>query len=79
MKKWVIAGAVTIAGVVAGSSLIAGELGRLDPAFRALDTNRDGDLSVEEALVDKSLATHFTNVDRNDNSRISLREFLATK
>lgn len=76
MKKWAGMVAVVV-GAAAGGSLIAGELGRLDPQFSALDVNRDGELTVEEALLNKALVAGFVQIDRNDDSRISFREFLA--
>lgn len=45
------------------------------PAFSALDTNRDGHVSADEARAYPLLATDFLYADSNRDGRVSEREY----
>jgi Ca2+-binding EF-hand superfamily protein len=52
----------------------------LEKAFKRLDTNKDGSITVEELEANektKKLAKRFSKIDTDENEKISLEEFKA--
>jgi Ca2+-binding EF-hand superfamily protein len=67
---------IILAGCAATQNTVNGLLGR-DQGFNALDTNRDGVLSQDEAQALPDLAQAFNRVDTNNDSNINRNEFRA--
>jgi len=48
-----------------------------EAAFTALDIDKDGMISVEEAKVDEALAAKFAELDANKDEKLDMTEFAA--
>ena len=46
-------------------------------SFKLLDANKDGYVSLTEAKADKKLQAAFTTIDKDYDSRISDKEYMA--
>lgn len=73
--------AVVMAGLsgylCAQDSMTSEEPNSPSATFRALDADKDGYISPQEASQNVQLSQNFREVDTNDDSRISEREFVA--
>lgn len=49
------------------------------PTFESLDTNKDGQLSLDEASADDHVFTAFKNLDKNKDGKLSKQEFAQYK
>jgi len=50
-----------------------------DEDFKKLDANKDGKVSLKEAVKDKALASHFDAIDINHDGMVSADEYLSFK
>jgi hypothetical protein len=50
-----------------------------DEDFKKLDANKDGKVSLKEAVKDKALATQFDAIDINHDGMVSADEYLSFK
>jgi hypothetical protein len=51
----------------------------VDDDFKKLDANKDGKVSLKEAVKDKALASQFDAVDINHDGMLSVDEFISFK
>jgi hypothetical protein len=50
-----------------------------DENFKALDANKDGKISLKEAVKDKALSGQFDTIDANHDGMISAEEYASAK
>lgn len=67
--------AVSAEGAKAGPAMPAGE----SLSFDALDSNKDGRISMPEASADRALVEHFSSTDRNGDGYLDNDEFAKRK
>ena len=49
------------------------------PAFEAVDTDKDGAVSIDEAAATGIDAEHFAKLDADQSGTLSMEEYTATK
>jgi hypothetical protein len=57
----------------------AGTKAQVDESFKVLDTNKDGKVSLKEAVRDKALAGQFDAADVNHDGMVSAEEYASYK
>ena len=51
----------------------------VDEHFKTLDANKDGNISLKEAVTDKALSSKFDAIDANRDGMISAEEYASVK
>ncbi|MDX1346389.1 MAG: EF-hand domain-containing protein [Sedimenticolaceae bacterium] len=68
--------ALLLTGCLASTPLLASEEGQtLAEAFKALDSDGDGFITLDEAAIENNLITSFEDGDDDEDGRLSLAEF----
>ena len=68
---------VTSFAAVAGSAFLLGAMAQAATSFESLDTNKDGQISVQEATGNDDLFVAFKRLDTNKDGLLSKEEFAA--
>jgi biopolymer transport protein ExbD len=74
-----MAGMTNVAMADATTATDTGTKASPDEQFRALDANKDGKISLKEAVKDKALTSQFESIDANHDGMISAEEYTSVK
>jgi hypothetical protein len=80
MRAFIALGLIALTSAVVAQTLPGDPgAGAVRPDFSALDKNRDGSLSRQEANGDREIAKRFAHFDVDNDGKLSLAEYVAAK